>query len=151
MTNSRTPGFSPLIKRRFVIGSYALFKENQNEVFLRAQKARRLIVNEFNKIYETCDTIVFPAAPGIAPLIKHTNDNIQKDYDVIDNWLGIGNFGGFPSITLPLGMEDGMPFGIEIMNKPFDEISLFGIAENIEKYTGLRGFSTKNAGFKEGK
>lgn len=151
MTNSRTQGFSPLIKRRFVIGSYALFKENQNEVFLRAQKARRLIVNEFNKIFESCDTIVFPAAPSIAPLIKHTNDNIQKDYDVIDNWLGIGNFGGFPSITLPLGMEDGMPFGIEVMNKPFDEISLFGIAENIEKYTGLRGFSTKNAGFKEGK
>lgn len=151
MTNSRTSGFSPLIKRRFVIGSYALFKENQNEVFLRAQKARRLIVDEFNSIFEKCDTIIFPAAPSIAPLIKHTNDNIQNDYDVIDNWLGIGNFGGFPSITVPLGMEDNMPFGVEVMNKPYDDVGVFGFAENIEKYIGSRGFSTKNMSLKEGK
>ena len=128
MFNARTKGFSALIKRRFVIGSYALMRENQEEVFLRAQRARHLIVNTFNKIFETYDAVYCPAAPSIAPLINKSSENINEDFMIADNWLAIGNFGGYPSITLPIGLENDMPFGANLMCKPFDEVNLFNIA-----------------------
>lgn len=141
MFNARTKGFSPLIKRRFVIGSYALMRENQEEVFLRAQKARHLIVNTFNGIFKDYDAVYCPAAPSVAPFIDNSNDNVSEDFMVADNWLAIGNFGGFPSITLPIGFENDLPLGGNLMCKPFDEINLFGIASKIEEGTGLKNLN----------
>lgn len=151
MYNARTKGFSPLIKRRFVLGSYALMRENQQEVFLRAQKARRMIVDEFNKIFEKYDCVYLPAAPSIAPKEKETSNKVNSDFMIADNWLGIGNFGGFPSITLPIGFEDNMPLGGNLMSKPFSELELFGIASVVEEGTGLKGLSYRNYKEKEGK
>lgn len=153
MYNARTNGFSGLIKRRFVIGSYALMSENQKEVFLRAQQGRRMIVNAFNKIFEEYDAVYLPAAPSVAPLIHKSSNDVQTqaDFDIIDNWLGIGNFGGFPSITLPIGFEDNLPFGANLMCKPFDEVNMLSLAAKVEEGTGLRGVSVRNYKEKEGK
>ncbi len=151
MFNARTKGFSALIKRRFVIGSYALMRENQEEVFLRAQRARHLIVNTFNKIFETYDAVYCPAAPNIAPLINKSSENINEDFMIADNWLAIGNFGGYPSITLPIGLENDMPFGANLMCKPFDEVNLFNIALKIEEGTGLKNLNYPAYAKKEGK
>ena len=152
MFNARTKGFSALIKRRFVIGSYALMRENQNEVFLRAQKARRLIVDACNKIFESYDAIYCPAAPSIAPFINKTSENVSEDFMIADNWLAIGNFGGYPSITLPIGFENDLPFGANLTCKPFDEINLFNISLKIEEGTGLKNLSyPKNMEEKEAK
>ena len=151
MFNARTKGFSALIKRRFVIGSYALMRENQEEVFLRAQRARHLIVNTFNKIFETYDAVYCPAAPSIAPLINKSSENINEDFMIADNWLAIGNFGGYPSITLPIGLENDMPFGANLMCKPFDEVNLFNIALKIEEGTGLKNLNYPAYAKKEGK
>lgn len=149
--NARTKGFSPLIKRRFVLGSYSLMRENQNELFLRAQKARRMIVDRCNEIFNEYDAIVLPASPSTAPLEKSSNENVQLDYQIADNWLGMGNFGGFPSITIPLGFEDNLPFGVNVTCKPFDEVNMFNIALNIENNTGFAGLSALNFKEKEGK
>lgn len=149
--NARTNGFSPLIKRRFVLGSYSLMRENQHDLFLRAQKARRLIVDKCNELFNDYDAIVLPASPTTAPLIKTSNEKVQKDYLAADNWLAIGNFGGFPSITLPMGFENELPFGVNVTCKPFDEINMFNIALNIEKNTGFAGLSYQNHKEKEGK
>ena len=151
MFNARTKGFSALIKRRFVIGSYALMRENQEEVFLRAQRARHLIVNTFNKIFETYEAVYCPAAPSIAPLINKSSENINEDFMIADNWLAIGNFGGYPSITLPIGLENDMPFGANLMCKPFDEVNLFNIALKIEEGTGLKNLNYPAYAKKEGK
>ena len=151
MYNARTNGFSPLIKRRFVLGSYSLMRENQQELFLRAQKARRLIVNKCNEIFEKFDAIILPASPTPAPLEKGSNEKVRSDYLAADNWLAIGNFGGFPSITLPMGFEDELPFGVNITCKPFNEVDMFNIASNVEKNTGFAGLSYKNHLEKEGK
>ena len=152
MFNARTKGFSPLIKRRFVIGSYALMRENQEEVFLRAQKARHFIVNTFNKIFEKFDAIYVPAAPSIAPLINKTSENFNEDFVITDNWMAVGNFGGYPSITLPIGFENDMPLGGNLFAKPFDEVNLFGIASKIEEGTGLINLNyPEYASQKEGK
>ena len=143
MMNTRTNGFSPLIKRRFVIGSFSLLKENQDELFVRAQKCRRLIVNAFNKVFENYDAIYAPASPSIAPLIKSKSDALSNEYLIADNYMAFANMGGFPSITLPIGFEENMPFGANLTAKPFAESNLFAIANEIEKGTGLADIVAK--------
>ncbi|MCH4202510.1 MAG: amidase family protein, partial [Bacilli bacterium] len=139
MTNARTKGFSELIKRRFVIGSFALMKENQAVLFLRAQKARKLIVDAVNSILVDNDSIILPAAPSIAPLFHEDADKLSDTYLVADNHLALGNFAGLPSITIPLSIEKGMPLGINIMGRPFEEGTVLSIALEAERLTGLKG------------
>ena len=137
MINTRTNGFSTRIKNRFIIGSYSMLEENQNELFVRAQKCRRLIVNAFNKVFEKYDAIYCPAAPSIAPKINPKEDAaFNKDY-VSDHFMAFANMGGFPSITIPLGFEKTMPIGGNLSSKPFQESKLLNIANYIEKGTGL--------------
>ena len=143
MMNTRTNGFSPLIKRRFVIGSFSLIRENQDELFVRAQRCRRMIVDAFNKVFEKYDAIYCPAAPSIAPLIKGNSDALSDEYLIADNYMAFGNMGGYPSITLPIGFEEEMPLGANLTCKPFDESNLFAIANEIEKGTGLANVVAK--------
>ena len=144
MIKTRTKGFSERIKRRFVIGSYALLSENQHDVFLRAQKCRRLIVNATNKILENNDVICLPAAPTTAPLFENNNaDRNTNEFILADNWLVLGNFGGYPSLTLPLGKEDNMPFGVNVMGRLFDEQTVLNTSLAIESITGLKNMSAK--------
>lgn len=136
--NTRTKGFSELIKRRFVIGSYSLLRENRDELFTRAQKCRRLIVNAINDILKDNDAIYLPSAPTVAPTFTNNNvDKMSDEYLIADNYMAIGNFGGLPSITIPLGFKDDLPFGGNLTGKAFDEDTLLSIANNLEKITGL--------------
>ncbi len=144
MFNARTKGFSELIKRRFVIGSFALMKENQDVLFLRAQKNRAKIVERVNQILSDYDCIYLPAAPSIAPLIGGVSNKLSNEYLVADNHLALGNFAGLPSITLPLGLEDGMPLGVNFMGRAFDEKKLYEIVKCFEDITGLDGLSVLN-------
>jgi len=137
ITGARTKGFSELIKRRFIIGSFALMKENQNDLFIRAQKNRRLIVNTVNEILSKYDFIYLPAAPGIAPLKDASSDKLSDEYLIADNHLVLGNFAGLPSLTLPIGFMDGMPYGANVMGRAFDEVGVFQLSYEIEKETGL--------------
>ena len=141
MIKSRTNGFGELIRRRFIIGSFALMRENQNDLFLRAQKARRLIVNRTNEILRDYDFIYVPAAPNIAPKISDSSDRLSNNYLIADNILVLGNFAGLPSITLPIGKKENMPFGANVMGRAFEEANVFNIAKAIENITGLRNTS----------
>ncbi|MBQ7995427.1 MAG: aspartyl/glutamyl-tRNA amidotransferase subunit A [Bacilli bacterium] len=144
MNKARTQGFSELIKRRFVIGSYCLMKENQDELFLRAQKNRAKIVDEVNKALKEVDFLIAMAAPGIAPKFTQKSDKLSREYLIADNHLCIGNFAGLPSITIPLYLENDMPVGINFTGRAFEEKELFQIAAALEKETGLAGLSAKN-------
>ena len=141
--NTRTKGFSMLIKKRFIIGGYSLLKENADELFKRAQKCRRLIVNAFNKVLEDYDAILCPAAPDVAPLLGPKTAAFTGDYSIADDYMAFANMGGFPSITLPIGFEDNLPFGCNLTSKPFDETNLFNIAQAIENITGLHDLVAK--------
>ena len=143
VTEARTKGFSELIKRRFVIGSFALMKENQNELFVRAQKNRRRIVETVNAILKDNDFIYLPAAPSIAPKLGEKSDRLSDEYLIADNHLVLGNFAGLPSITLPIGFEDGMPFGANLMGRAFEETELFKISYDLEQITGLANVYAK--------
>ncbi len=139
MFNARTKGFSELIKRRFVIGSFCLMAENQDVLFLRAQKNRAKIVARTNEILANADFILVPAAPSIAPKLGDSSDKLSDEYLIADNHLALGNFAGLPSITLPLGYEEGMPFGVNLMGRAFEEEALFIASRDIEGITGLGG------------
>lgn len=139
MANARTKGFSELIKRRFVIGSFCLMSENQHDLFLRAQKLRAKIVERVNEILKDNDFIFVPAAPSVAPKFESSSDKLSDEYLIADNHLALGNFSGLPSITMPLGYENGLPFGVNFMGRAFEEGKLFAICQEFENITGLGG------------
>ena len=143
MKDARTKGFSELIKRRFIIGSFALMKENQEDLFIRAQRNRRAIVNALNELYKDYDILYSIAAPSVAPKIGEVSDRLSDEYLIADNHLVLGNFAGLPSITLPLGIKDGLPFGVNVMARAFDEVNMFKVAYEIESYTGLKNLIAK--------
>lgn len=143
MKDARTKGFSELIKRRFIIGSFALMKENQAELFVRAQRNRRLIVNTLLKIYEKYDFIYLPAAPSVAPKINEVSDRLSDEYLIADNHLVLGNFAGLPSLTLPIGFKNNLPFGANVMGRAFDEKGVLKLAYEIEKLTGYKNVVAK--------
>ena len=144
MFNARDKGFSELIKRRFVIGSYCLMRENQEELFLRAQRNRAKIVEKVNEILKDYDFIYLPAAPSVAPLFENVSDKLSDEYLMADNHLVLGNFAGLPSITLPLFFKEGLPVGINIMGRAFEEKKLFQIAAAFERASGLANVSILN-------
>ncbi len=143
MMNARTKGFGEFIKRRFVIGSYSLFKENQEELFLRAQKARRRIVNTINNILKEFDAIYVPSVGRVRNPFINNVDRLNEDYLIAENHLAISNFAGLPSLTLPIGLDNKFPFGANIFAKPFEEQKVFNIAYALECELGLKNITAK--------
>ena len=133
MKDHRTKGFSSLIKRRFVIGSYVLQKENQEKYFVNAQRVRRLIVDKMNELFQEYDALIMPVSTGPAPYIDGSKDEIINDNTTnLEEHLQIGNFGGFPSITIPCGFVSGLPVGINITGKCYDDANVLNIAYALE-------------------
>ena len=135
----RTKGFSPLIKRRFVIGSYVLQKENQERYFKNAQRARRLIVDTWKELYKKYDAVLCPV--GIGPAKKF--DDLDKELDLntmaLDEHLQVGNFGGFPSITIPNGFVSELPVGINITGDCYKDTEVLNIAHALEAAMDFKG------------
>lgn len=139
MTNSRTAGFGPLLRKRFVIGSYALFIENQEKIFRKAQKVRRLIVENLNEALTHVDVLIAPASAQGAPKIgDNSADQLSSEYLIAENFMALANFAGTPSITIPMGFVKGLPVGVNINAKAFEESKLLDIAYGFEKITGLK-------------
>lgn len=139
MFDARTKGFSELIRRRFVIGSYVLQKENQDKLFLNACRVRRMIVNKINELFEEYDGMIMPASGGIAPKFDEKSDRLSSSYLILENHLVIGNFGGYPSITIPNGFIDKMPIGINITGRVMEDDVVLNIANKIEEQMEYKG------------
>ncbi len=131
--DARTNGFSELIKRRFVIGSYVLFKENQEKLYLNACRIRRMIVNTINNLFDKYDFLIMPAAGDIAPKFEDATDKLSDSYLLMESHLAIANFGGMPSITIPSGFINDMPIGINITTKAKSDDLTLALAYNIEQ------------------
>ncbi|MBR3230122.1 MAG: Asp-tRNA(Asn)/Glu-tRNA(Gln) amidotransferase subunit GatA [Bacilli bacterium] len=139
MKNYRTKGFSPLIKRRFVIGSYVLQAENKDRYFHNAQRVRRLLVDAWNKLYEKYDAVILPVGSGPAKKLEGSKDILDKNTAVLEEHLQIGNFGGFPSITIPNGFIDNLPVGVNITGKCYDDVNVLNIAYALESAMPYKG------------
>lgn len=139
MFNTRTKGFSEMIKRRFITGSYILQRENQERLFLNAKRARRMIVEKMNLLFKEYDGLILPAG-GIAPKINpdEETDRLGSDYLLLDNHLAIGNFGGYPSITFPMGYVSNMPVGINLTCPQREDASCLNIAFKLESVIGIK-------------
>lgn len=130
--NYRTKNFSPLIKRRFVIGSYVLQKENKDRYFFNAQRVRRLLVDEWKKAFQKYDAIILPVGTGPAPLLKESKDVIDENTKALEEHLQVGNFGGFPSITIPNGFINNLPVGVNITGNCYEDEKVLNIAYQLE-------------------
>ena len=132
MKNYRTNGFCSLIKRRFIIGSYVLQAENKDKYFYNAQRVRKLIVNIWKDLFKKYDGVILPVGSGPA---KYLDDTMNKDYTnshILEEHLQVGNFGGFPSITIPNGFINNLPVGVNITGNCYDDLNVLNIAYALE-------------------
>ncbi len=139
MKKYRTEGFSSLIKRRFVIGSYVLQAQNKDKYFNNAQRVRRLLVDEWKKLYEKYDAVILPVSSGPA---KYLDSSKNKDYTnshILEEHLQIGNFGGFPSITIPNGFINNLPVGVNITGNCYNDETVLNIAYALESKMNYKG------------
>ena len=132
MKDHRTKGFSPLIKRRFVIGSYVLQRENQERYFNNAKRVRRLIVNIWKDLFKKYDAVILPVGSGPAKYLDDSLNALNESSTILEEHLQIGNFGGFPSITIPDGFIDDLPVGLNITSNTYEDEKLINIANYIE-------------------
>ena len=102
---------------------------------------RRLLYATHDEDY---DFIYLPASPTVAPLFESVSDKLSDEYLMADNHLALGNFAGLPSIAVPLGLENGLPFGANLMGRAFEEKKLFQIAAAFERASGLANVSILN-------
>ena len=144
MVKTRTEGFSELIKRRFVIGSYVLQKENQERLFLNACRVRRLIVNRMNELFEKYDGLIMPTSGNIAPLFDDASDKLSDEYLILGNHLVIGNFGGFPSISIPSGFVNDMPVSVNITGRAKEDSLVLNMANKVESLLNCKGMVAKD-------
>ncbi|MDD3048948.1 MAG: amidase family protein [Bacilli bacterium] len=139
MFNARTNGFSELIKRRFILGSFILQKENQEKFFLNAGRIRRMIVDKMNEIFNNYDGLIMPTSGGIAPLFNESSDRLSERYLILENHLVLGNFGGYPSISIPSGFVNNMPISINITGPQMKDDLVLNIAYQVENILGYKG------------
>ena len=132
MKDHRTKGFSPLIKRRFVIGSYVLQKQNKDRYFYNAQRVRRLLVDEWKKLYQKYDAVILPVGSGPAKHLDGSKDILDHNTAALEEHLQVGNFGGFPSITIPDGFIDNLPVALNITGNCYNDQTVLNIAYALE-------------------
>ena len=145
MFNTRTNGFSEMIKRRFVIGSYILQKENQEKLFINAKRVRNLIVTKMNELFKSYDGLILPASGSVAPKIDEidASDKLSDEYLLLENHLVIGNFGGYPSITIPMCLINNLPVGVNITCMSNNDSLCLNIAKQVEDLTGLKDLKSE--------
>ena len=128
----RTKGFSSLIKRRFVIGSYVLQSQNQERYFRNAQRVRRLLVDAWKDLFKKYDGVILPVGSGPAKHLDGDKDILDEGTTILEEHLQVGNFGGFPSITIPDGFIDGLPVALNITGNCYDDENVLNIAYALE-------------------
>jgi len=134
---TRTEGFGKEVRRRIMIGTYVLSAGYYDAYYLRAQKVRTRIVEDFENAWQTCDAILTPTAPS-APFAvgRKVNDPVQMYLN--DIFTVTTNLAGLPGISVPAGLnEDGLPLGLQIIGKALDEDTVFAAASALEKATGF--------------
>jgi aspartyl-tRNA(Asn)/glutamyl-tRNA(Gln) amidotransferase subunit A len=139
MIKTRKKGFGNISTLRMILGSLFLKKENQTLFLEKAQKVRGVISKIFTKILDETDVLIFPTSSSIAPKI---NDNLFSASSVISNksysspLLLFANFLGTPSISIPLGKHQKMPYGLNINSKIYNDEKLLSFSMYFEKILG---------------
>ncbi len=129
---TRAQGFGKEVKRRIMIGTYVLSSGYYDAYYTKAQKIRRLILNDFKAAYEKCDVLLTPATPSAAFAIGENEDDPLKMY-LNDVFTVTVNLAGLPGMSVPVGLSsDGLPLGLQLIGKAFDEETVFRAGHVIE-------------------
>lgn len=131
---SRSQGFGEEVKRRIMLGTYALSSGYYDAYYLKAQKVRTLIKQDFDQVFENYDVIIGPTAPTTAfPIGSQVNDPLTMYLnDIVTIPVSLA---GVPAISVPCGFADGMPVGLQIIGKAFDESTVLRVAHAYEQNT----------------
>ena len=132
---SRELGFGPEVKRRIMLGTYTLSAGYYDAYYLKAQKVRTLIKNDFDEAFKTCDAIITPTAPTTAFKIGEKIQDPLQMY-LSDIYTISVNLAGSPALSLPCGFDsEGLPIGMQIIGKHFDECTILNLAYAYEQST----------------
>jgi len=130
--NTRSEGFGTEVKRRILLGNFVLSSGYYDAYYVKAQKVRHLIRDEFNAIFEEADLILSPVAPTVAPEIGASEDPLEMYKS--DMYTIAINLAGLPAISLPVAKNaEGLPIGLQLIAKAFNEKTLFDGALSMEK------------------
>ena len=134
MESTRQYGFGPEVKRRIMLGTYALSSGYYDAYYLKAQQVRTLIRQDFDRVFRQVDALVTPTSPVVAfPLGERTADPLQMY--VIDVCTLPINIAGLPAISIPCGFSEGLPVGMQLIGPHLSEERLLGIAFAYEQAT----------------
>jgi len=120
---TRDRGFGPEVKRRIILGTFVLSSGYYDAYYLRAQKVRTLIRRDFERAFEACDVVATPTSPVPAFRFGEKADNPLQMY-LADIFTVPANLAGIPGLSLPCGFAGGLPAGLQLLAKPFDEETL---------------------------
>ena len=133
---SRAAGFGEEVKRRIMIGTYVLSAGYYDAYYLKAQKVRSRIAGDFKAAFETCDVILTPTAPSTAFAIGEKMDDPIQMY-LNDVFTVPASLAGLPALSVPAGQgADGLPLGLHLIGRPWDEETLIRVAGVIERAAG---------------
>ncbi len=131
--NTRAAGFGAEVKRRILIGTYVLSAGYYDAYYLRAQRVRALIARDFTEAYKQVDAILTPATPSAAFAIGEKMDDPIAMY-LNDVFTVTANLAGLPGISVPGGLSsEGLPLGLQVIGRAFDEETVFAVGRAIEK------------------
>jgi len=133
-TRSRGEGFGEEVKRRIMIGTYALSSGYYDAYYLKAQQCRRLISNDFKVAFDDVDVIMGPTAPSTAFALGDKTDDPIAMY-LADIYTISTNLAGLPGMSIPAGFVDGLPVGLQIIGNYFDEAKLLNVAHRYQQTT----------------
>jgi len=131
---SRAEGFGIEVQRRIMLGTYALSAGYYDAYYLKAQKVRRLIQQDFVKAFEQCDVIMGPVAPAPAFKIGEKKDDPLSMY-LADLYTIPVNLAGLPAMSIPAGLLDGLPVGLHLVGPYFSEAKLLNLAHQFQQVT----------------
>ncbi|MCD8566525.1 MAG: Asp-tRNA(Asn)/Glu-tRNA(Gln) amidotransferase subunit GatA, partial [Alphaproteobacteria bacterium] len=129
---SRAAGFGEEVTRRILIGTYVLSAGYYDAYYIKAQKVRRLILQDFQKAFTSCDALLTPATPTPAFPIGQNDDDPVTMY-LNDIFTVTANLAGLPGMSIPAGLSsEGLPLGLQLLGKPWDEAGLLQIGSVLE-------------------
>ncbi|MCI7223510.1 amidase family protein, partial [Fusobacterium sp.] len=131
---TRSEGFGAEVKRRIMIGTYVLSAGFYDAYFKKAQKVRAKIKQDFEKIFNEVDVILSPVSPSTAFKLSDTKTPLELYLE--DIFTIPANLAGIPAISMPVGLVDKLPVGIQFLGKAFDEATIIRVAAALEKKIG---------------
>ena len=133
---TRSEGFGPEVKKRILLGTYVLSSGFYDAYYMQAQKVRRVITDDYAKAFTLCDVVAMPTLPAPPSKVGEVFQDPMAMY-LQDIYTVAVNLAGLPGLSLPVGKAGGLPAGLQLIGRPFEETELFQISAGVEKLVAM--------------